>query len=241
MPLFVVTAGRVLAQLRRDHRTVGLMLFVPSLLVGLFAWMFSSGVLFQRVGPIVVALFPFIFMFTVASIATLRERAGGTLERLMTTPIRRADILVGYALAFSLIAIVQTSLTVAFAIGVCGLEVEGPLVQLLAFSVVDAIAGTALGLLVSAFARTEFQAVQFLPVVVFPQILLGGVFMPREQMPAVLKAVSDYLPLSYAIEGVESAARGLGGWDLWRPFAIVAVFALAALALGSLTLARRTP
>jgi ABC-2 type transport system permease protein len=241
MPLFLATAGRVLSQLRSDHRTVGLMLFVPAVLVGLFAWLFSSGSLFQRVGPMVVALFPFILMFLVTSIATLRERTSGTLERLMTTPIRKADILVGYALAFSVVAVFQTIITVAFAMTVCDLEIQGPVIQLVGFAVADAVLGTALGLLASAFARTEFQAVQFMPVFVFPQIILGGVFMPRDQMPRVLEIISDCLPLSYAIDGVQHVAAGLGGWDLGRPFLIMVAFAIVSLALGSLTLARRTP
>src|SRR5690606_5761329 len=125
-----------------------------------------------------------------------------TLERLMTTPLGKADFIVGYALAFGLMATLQAVVTVAFAVYVCGLDVTGPLWQLGLVAVVDAVLGTALGLLASAFARTEFQAVQFMPVLVFPQMILGGLFMPRDQMPEVLEAISDWLPLSYAIDAV---------------------------------------
>lgn len=236
------TAGRVLGQLRHDPRSIALMLIAPSLLVGLFSWLFADqdGV-FDRFGGPILALFPFILMFLLTSITTLRERRSGTLERLMTTPLGKADFILGYALAFGLIAILQAVITVAFAVLVCGLTVDGPIWQLGLVAVVDALLGTALGLLASAFARTEFQAVQFMPVLVFPQIILGGLFMPRDQMPDVLRAISDWLPLSHAIDAITAVTAGTDGWDLWRPVLIVAAFAVAFLVLAPLTLRRRTP
>jgi len=236
------TAGRVLGQLRHDPRSIALMVIAPSLLVGLFAWLFSDqdGV-FDRFGGAILALFPFVVMFLVTSITTLRERRSGTLERLMTTPLDKADFILGYALAFGLMALLQAGITVSFAVGVCGLDVEGPLWQLGLVAVVDALLGTALGLFASAFAQTEFQAVQFMPLLVFPQIILGGLFMPRDQMPDVLQAVSDWLPLSYAIDAINAVAAGDEGWDVFGPVLIVVAFAVGALVLASLTLRRRTP
>lgn len=236
------TAARVLRQLSHDPRSIALMLVAPSLLVGLFAWLFSdqTGAFDQFGGPI-LALFPFVVMFLLTSITTLRERRSGTLERLMTTPLAKADFILGYALAFGLMAAVQAVVTVAFAVGVCGLQVDGPLWQLGLVAVVNAILGMALGLLASAFAHTEFQAVQFMPVLVFPQIILGGLFMPRDQMPDALYAISDWLPLSYAIDASAAVTNGDEGWDLWRPVLVVVAFAVGALVLASLTLRRRTP
>lgn len=235
------TAGRVLRQLSHDHRSVALMLLAPSLLVGLFAWLFSEqeGV-FDQVGGAILALFPFIIMFLITSITTLRERRSGTLERLMTTPLGKADFILGYAFAFGLMALVQALITVSFAVWVCGLQVQGEIWQLGLVAVVDALLGTALGLLASAFARTEFQAVQFMPVLVFPQILLGGLLMPRELMPRALELISDWLPLSYAIDAVNAVTAGDGEWEVWRPLLIVAAFTAGALVLASLTLRRRT-
>ncbi|MBV0895698.1 ABC transporter permease [Microbacterium sp. NC79] len=236
------TAGRVIAQLLHDHRSLALLLIAPSVLVGLFAWLFvEQEQVFQTVGPAILALFPFIVMFLITSIATLRERRDGTLERLMTTPLGRADFIAGYALAFALAAIVQSLITVAFAVMVCGLEVKGELWQLALVAIVDALLGTGLGLLASAFARTEFQVVQFMPVLVFPQIILGGVIMPRENMTEVLQRISDWLPLSYAIDAVNAVTRGEGGADLLVPLGIVAACVLGAIVLASLTLRRRTP
>ncbi|WP_347346073.1 ABC transporter permease [Microbacterium sp.] len=238
----LATAGRVLRQLSHDPRSIALMLVAPSLLVGLFAWLFSDqeGV-FDQFGGAILALFPFVVMFLITSITTLRERRSGTLERLMTTPLGKADFILGYALAFGLMATLQALVTVTFAVTVCGLEVEGALWQLGLVAVVDAILGTALGLLASAFAQTEFQAVQFMPVLVFPQIILGGLFMPRDSMPEVLSAISDWLPLSHAIDAVNAVAADDAGWELYRPLLIVAAFAVGALVLASLTLRRRTP
>ena len=235
------TAGRVLTQLRHDPRSIALMLIAPSLLVGLFAWLFSDqeGV-FDQVGGAILALFPFIVMFLITSITILRERRSGTLERLMTTPLEKADFILGYALAFGAMAVVQAVITVSFAVGVCGLDVDGPLWQLGLVAVVDALLGTALGLLASAFAQTEFQAVQFMPLLVFPQIILGGLFMPRDQMPDVLYAISDWLPLSYAIDTINAVAAGDEGWDVFGPLLIVVAFAVGALVLAALTLRRRT-
>ncbi|WP_447647407.1 ABC transporter permease [Microbacterium forte] len=237
----LATAARVLGQLRHDPRSIALMLIAPSLLVGLFAWLFSDqdGV-FDQFGGAILALFPFIVMFLITSITTLRERRSGTLERLMTTPLGKADFILGYALAFGLMALLQAIITVSFAVGVCGLDVEGELWQLGLVAVVDALLGTALGLLASAFAQTEFQAVQFMPLLVFPQIILGGLFMPRDQMPDVLYAISDWLPLSYAIDTINAVTAGDEGWDVYRPLLVVVAFGVGALVLASLTLRRRT-
>ena len=236
------TTARVLTQIRHDPRTIALLLLVPSLLIGLMAWLFDDTPVFQQVGPAVLALFPFIIMFLVTSIATLRERRSGTLERLLTLPIGKLDFILGYTLAFGLLAIVQASIAVAFAIGVCGLEIEGPVWLLLVVALADAVLGTTLGLLASAFARTEFQVVQFMPAIVFPQVLLGGILLPRDQMPEVLEAISDWLPLSHAIDALGAVATdsedaGYVGGKLL----IIGAFALGAVVLGSVTLRRRTP
>ena len=236
------TAGCVLRQLSHDPRSVALMLVAPSLLVGLFAWLFvDQDRVFETVGPAILALFPFVVMFLITSITTLRERRSGTLERLMTTPLGKGDFIAGYAIAFGAAAVLQAVITVAFAVWVCGLDVDGPLWQLGLVAVVDAVLGSSLGLLASAFARTEFQAVQFMPVLVFPQILLGGILMPRDQMPDVLHAISDWLPLSYAVDAVNAVTNGDEAWDVFRPLLIVLAYVVGAIVLASLTLRRRTP
>jgi ABC-2 type transport system permease protein len=238
----LATAGRVLTQIRHDPRTVVLLLVVPSLLIGLVAWLFDDTPVFQQIGPAMLALFPFIIMFLVTSIATLRERRSGTLERLLSLPLSKLDFILGYALAFGLLAVLQATIAATFAVAACGLEIEGSLGLLLAVAVSDAVLGTTLGLLASAFARTEFQVVQFMPAIVFPQVLLGGVLIPRDEMPPVLEAISDWLPLSHAIDALNAVATGSedDGYVAGQ-LLILAGFAVGAIVLGSIPLRRRTP
>lgn len=235
------TSARVLRQLAGDHRSVALMLVAPSLLVGMFAWLYTGTSTFNDIGPSLLALFPFVVMFLITSVTTLRERRSGTLERLLTAPIGKADFVLGYALAFGLAAVAQAIVTVLFTVYVSGLEIGGSLWQLGLVAVANALIGTALGLLASAFARTEFQAVQFMPVLVIPQIIVGGIFMPRDQMPQVLYAISDWLPLSHAIDAVNAVSTGAQGTEVYGPLALVATFIGGSLLLASLTLRRRTP
>lgn len=236
------TAGRVLTQIRHDPRTVGLLLVVPSLLIGLVAWIFTDTDVFQTIGPAMIALFPFIVMFLVTSISTLRERRSGTLERLFSMPLGKGDFILGYALAFGFLAVFQTAIAVSFAVFVCGLEIEGSIWLLFAVTVADALLGTAFGLLASAFARTEFQVVQFMPLLVFPQILLGGIFIPRDQLPEVLEAISDWLPLSYAIDALTAVADASedAAW-IWARILAIAAWIVGSIVVGSITLRRRTP
>jgi len=239
----LAVAGRVLTQLRRDPRTVALMLVVPCLLITLLWWMFrdSLGEPFDRFGPALLAVFPFIVMFLVTSVTTLRERSSGTLERLLAMPMGKFDFLGGYALAFGVVATVQATLAVALSVALLGLHISGPVWLLGLVAVADAVLGTALGLFVSAFAQTEFQAVQFMPLFVIPQIILCGLFVPRDAMPTVLEAISNVLPLSYATDAMQHLVRSTTTAEVWRDLAVVAGFAVAALALGAATLRRRTP
>jgi ABC-2 type transport system permease protein len=236
-------AGRVLAQLRRDHRTLAMLLVVPCALITLLWWMFEDlpGGVFDRFGPALLALFPFIIMFLVTSVTTLRERSSGTLERLLAMPMGKGDFLFGYALAFGLVAAVQSLLAVALSVGVLGLDVVGPVWLLGLVAVIDAVLGTALGLFVSAFAATEFQAVQFMPAVVLPQLLLCGLFVPRTALPDVLGAISDVLPLSYAVDAMQTLTRSSDVADVWGDLGVVLAFVVGGLALGAATLRRRTP
>ncbi|GAA4722483.1 ABC transporter permease [Nocardioides endophyticus] len=230
----------MLTQLRRDHRTLALLLVLPCLLITLLWWMFEDTPVFDQVGPALLAMFPFIVMFLVTSVTTLRERSGGTLERLLAMPMGKLDFLLGYALAFGAVAAVQAALAVGLSVGFLGLDVQGPVWLLLVVAVVDAVLGTALGLFVSAFAQTEFQAVQFMPAVVIPQILLCGLFVPRDQLPQALEWISNVLPLSYAVDAMQTLTETTATGDVWRDLAVVAAYAVGGLALGAATLRRRT-
>jgi ABC-2 type transport system permease protein len=247
----VAVASRVLVQLRRDRRTLAMLLLLPCLVLTLLWWMFddagAASRRFSTLGPPLLALIPFVVMFLVTSVTTLRERSSGTLERLLAMPTGKGDFLVGYALAFGLVAAVQSALAVLLSVLVLGLDISGPVWMLVVVAVADAVLGSALGLFVSAFARTEFQAVQFMPALVIPQILLCGLFLPRDSMPRVLEVVSDLLPLSYAVDAMTTVSTttsgAFGGVDggVWTDLLVVVGCILAGLALGAATLRRRTP
>jgi ABC-2 type transport system permease protein len=232
---------RVLIQLRRDRRTLVMLLVLPCVIMALLWWMFQDKPAFgfSTLAPALLALIPFIIMFLVTSVTTLRERTSGTLERLLAMPMGKGDFLVGYAVAFGLVAAVQSALAVALSIWALGLDVRGPVWMLMVVAVVDAVLGSALGLFVSAFARTEFQAVQFMPALVVPQILLCGLFVARADLPPVLHAISQLLPLSYAVDAMRTVS-GDSDPAVWGDLGLVAAFALGALVLGALTLRRQS-
>jgi ABC-2 type transport system permease protein len=239
--LTAATAARVLRQIRHDRRTLALLLVVPCLLMGLLAWIYDQTPQFDRIGAPLLGLFPFLVIFMVTSIATLRERKSGTLERLLTLPLSKADLVGGYALAFGLLATVQALIAGSFAIWVLGLDVAGASWELIVIAVVDCLLGTALGLFLSAFAATEFQAVQFLPAFVLPQFLLCGLLVPRDNLPTLLRWASDVLPLSYAVDAMHSITVDAGGGaDVAKDVAVVLAFVLVLVAAGAATLRRRT-
>jgi ABC-2 type transport system permease protein len=236
------TAMRVLNQLRRDPRTLGLLLFMPAVLVTLIKFVFDGQEeTFDRIGAPLIGLFPFITMFLVTSITMLRERTGGTLERLMSMPLGKLDLLAGYGLAFAVMATAQAAITAGVAFLLLDLDVGGSVAAVVALAIANAILGMALGLFASAFASSEFQAVLFMPAFVFPQLLLCGLFAARDQMARFLEIISDALPLTYAYDALDRVASGVdfGGRGVLDVALIIGTTMLA-LALGALTLQRRT-
>ena len=235
-------ALRVLWQIRRDPRTIALLLVVPVALLVLLKFVFEGQPeVFQEIGAPMCGLFPFIIMFLLTSIAMLRERTTGTLERLMTLPMGKLDLLAGYAIAFGLLAALQA--IVVCLVGFLALSLDAAhgawLVGLLAIG--NALLGMALGLFVSAFARTEFQAVQFMPALIFPQLMLCGLFIARDEMGTLLYWISWVLPLTYAYDGLARAtAPPALGARFALDIAVVIGSTIAALALGAATLRRRT-
>jgi ABC-2 type transport system permease protein len=243
LPITLLTAGRVLRQLRHDQRTIAMMVVVPPVLLALLYFMFEDRPqLFDRVALLMLGIFPFILMFLVTSIAMLRERTTGTLERLFTTPAAKADLLFGYGLAFGLAAAVQATVATLFSAWALGLDPAGHLSLVVLIAVTNGLLGVALGLFFSAFAHSEFQAVQFMPVVALPQVLLCGLFVPREVMAGWLQAISDVLPLTYAVTALqEVGAHTQPTGAMWWNVSVVGAVVVLALLLGAATLRRRTP
>jgi ABC-2 type transport system permease protein len=241
LTITLATGGRVLRQIRRDHRTLALILVVPPVLLTLFKYVFEDQPeTFNRVGPPMVGLFPFISMFLVTSIAMLRERTTGTLERLMSLPLAKLDLLLGYGLAFAGLAVVQATITALVAFGPLGLETEGPAWLIVLLAVANSLLGMALGLFLSAFAQTEFQAVQFMPAFVLPQVLLCGLIVPRDEMASALEVASYLLPLTYAYDALALATADDLSGELALDTAVIVGSIVLALVLGATTLRRRT-
>jgi ABC-2 type transport system permease protein len=211
-------------------------------LLALFRYVFDGQPeTFDRVGAPMVGIFPLVSMFLVTSIAMLRERTTGTLERLMSLPLGKGDLLAGYALAFALAAVVQASIASAVAFGLLGLDVEGSVALVVVLAVANAVLGVALGLFLSAFASTEFQAVQFMPAVLLPQLLLCGLLVARDEMAEALQWLSAVLPMTYAYDALGRARAGAIVGALAIEEAVVLGSIMVALALGAATLRRRTP
>lgn len=234
------TAARVLRQLRHDPRTIGLILLLPAILLIVLRYVFqdASGS-FSSFAPLVLGIFPFTIMFVVTSIATLRERMAGTLERLMTLPLAKLDLLLGYALAFALLAVLQSLIATGTTYAL-GAEVQGSLSQVITIATLSGLTGMALGLFFSAFATSEFQAVQFMPAFVLPQVLICGLFIPRDQMAELLQWFSSVMPLTYIVKAMQEVASG-SGWSsalIWN-LVIIAGFGIGALLLAAATLRRR--
>jgi ABC-2 type transport system permease protein len=245
---YTATTVRILRQLRADRRTVAMLVLVPTLLLTLVYFVYHDepslpGMpsLFDRIGVSLLGILPFIVMFLITAIAMQRERTSGTLERLMTTPLSKLDLLAGYGSAFSVAATAQAGLACLVAFWLLGMKSAGSVWLVLLIAVLDAVLGVALGLLASAFARTEFQAVQFMPVVVIPQILLCGLFLARDQMNSVLEAIANVLPLSYMVDALQQIAANPEATSvMWNDVAVGVGFVVVGLVLASLTLRRKT-
>lgn len=229
-----------------------MILVVPSLIISLMYFMFSdigdgsrqpdAPSPFDNACLIMLGVFPLIVMFLITSITMQRERVSGTLERILTTPLRRLDLLAAYGTAFSIAAAAQATLACVVSFWLLGLDTAGNPALVFAIAIINAVLGVGLGLLCSAFARTEFQAVQFTPVVIAPQLLLCGIVVPREVMPDWLQWISNAMPASYALEALREVGANP---DLTataaRDIAVVIGFAVVAMALAAATLRRRTP
>jgi ABC-2 type transport system permease protein len=236
------TTQRVLRQLSHDPRTLVLIFIVPCLLMVLLHWLYNNNVAtFNHIAPALLGIFPFVIMFIITSITTLRERTGGTMERLMALPTGKLDLILGYMMAFGLLAVVQALLASMVVLYGLNLDVLGPHWFLIVMALADALLGTALGLFVSAFANTEFQAVQFMPALIIPQLLIGGLFLPLSQMPDLLEKIAYCLPLTYAIDALTIITTNTDITnDAWRDLTVVTAFVIGALLLGAVTLRRRT-
>lgn len=237
----LATTARVLHQLKHDPRTLGLVLFVPCVLIVILKYVYNDEpAKFGQVAPMILGVFPLIAMFLVTSIAMLRERTAGTMERLMTLPMTKLELMVGYGLAFVALAILQCCVDVGVVLGLLGVTVQAGTAAVFVTAVLAGFLGMTLGLFLSAFATSEYQAVQFMPTFIMPQLLIGGFFVPREHMASLLQWISNICPLTYVVESMRQATTH-ASWNgtIIRDLIIVSAFCIAAIVLGALTLRRQ--
>lgn len=240
IPKVFATARRVLQQLSHDHRTLALILIVPSALLIILKYVFEERpFMYDALAPMILGIFPLTIMFIITSIATLRERSNGTLDRLMTYPISKLDFILGYAVAFAVLAFLQAGLASFVVLGLLKVTVLGGTLPVLVSAITAALLGMALGLFMSAFATSEFQAVQFMPAFIFPQLLTCGLFVARDQMAGPLQWFADIMPLTYSVDAMKQVTTN-AAWTgtLTRDLLIVAGYAVVALVLASVTIRR---
>ena len=231
---------RIILQITRDHRSLALIIVAPVVVMSLVGFSFADRrEILDLVAPGLIGTFVLFFVFLLTGVSFLRERAQGTIERLLTTPVGRADILVGYLLGFLLFAGIQAVVILLFTVFALQIQYQGSLWQIFVLLALVTLVAVNLGIFISTFARNEFQVVQFIPVILMPQIFLSGAVLPFEQLPGYFQAVGRFLPLTYAVEGLKgmmSEGKSLAGigWEL----TVLGGFALLLLFLAALTVRR---
>ena len=233
-------ASRIVSQIARDHRSLALIIVAPIIVMSLVGFSFADQRhILDRIAPGLIGVFVLFFVFILTGVSFLRERAQGTLERLLTTPVGRADILGGYLLGFLLFAGIQSLVILLYTIFALRIDYEGSLWQIFVLLVVVTVVAVNLGIFLSTFARNEFQVVQFIPVILLPQIFLSGAVLPAEQLPSYFQAVGKVLPLTYAVDGLKALmlqGETLGG--IGQELAVLGGFAIGLLALAAITVRR---
>ncbi|HEY41782.1 MAG TPA: ABC transporter permease [Dehalococcoidia bacterium] len=232
-------AGRVIRQLLRDRRTIALIIIVPMVVMTLIGLSFPEGMVLDRIAPALLATMVLFFSFLLTGISFLRERSQGTMERLMASPVSRLDVVLGYLFGFFLFALAQTLIILLFTIYVLDVNYYGDLWQIFVFQVIIIAGAVNLGIFTSTFARNEFQMVQFIPLILFPQVFLCGVIWPVEQMPEYLQWLGRFLPLKYGVDGLRDIMlSGMSLIDVWFELLVLVGFTVVTSVLATLTLRR---
>jgi ABC-2 type transport system permease protein len=234
-------ALRVMLQVVRDRRTIALIFIAPLLIATIAGFSIADKITLDMASPGILATLILFFGFLITGISFLRERTQGTLERMLVSPISRMDIVAGYLLGLLVFALLQTLVMFFYMVYVIGIHYQGNLWQILIFQVLIGINAVSLGTFFSAFARNEFQMVQFIPIVIIPQVFTSGLFIPVNQLPVVLEWMSKFLPLTYGVEGIKALMlQGQSLLDIGKDIGILAAFAVTFLVLAALTLKQKS-
>jgi len=225
----LVVARRILHSLRGDRRTLGLVVVVPAFIVYLLSEVFTDP---QPFAPAILGVFVFFLTYMLTAIGFLRERQAGTLERVLVSPVSRGGIVVGYVGGYGLLAAVQSLVLLGSAIYFLEVEFEHGIWPFFGLELLGALTALGIGIVLSLFARNEFQVIQFIPVVITPQVILGGTFLPVEELPDYLEVVARLMPITYLIDGMDYVVLDNGSIaDLWTAVAVLVVFTEASIIL----------
>jgi ABC-2 type transport system permease protein len=232
-------ASRIIIQMVRDRRTIGLLVIAPLVIASIVGVSIPDKRMLDYTAPAILAVLILFFGFILTGISVLRERSQGTMERLMASPAARMDIVGGYLLGFLLFAILQTLIIFFYMVYVIKVNYQGDLWQILIFQVIIGVGAVCLGTFFSIFARNEFQMMQFIPLIILPQMFLCGLLWPVEEMPNYLQWIANFLPLTYGIEGIRALMlQGQSLLEIGKDIGILAAYAVGLLVLAALTLRR---
>jgi ABC-2 type transport system permease protein len=232
----IPVARRVLLTLRGDRRTLGLVVVVPAFIIYLISEVFARP---ETVAHIMLAVFVFFLTYILTAIGFLRERTAGTLERVLAAPVSRSGLVTGYVLGYGLLATVQSIVLLLSGIHFLNLTFEHGVGLFFLLELLGALTALGIGVLVSLFAENEFQAIQFIPLIITPQVILGGTFMPVEELPLYLEYPARVMPITYLVQGMEYVVLGRGeAVELWIALAALGAFTLASLAIASVVVRR---
>lgn len=232
-------ARRTIIQLVRDRRTIALILIVPLVIASIVGVSTPDKRMLDYIAPAILAVLILFFGFLLTGISVLRERTQGTMERLMASPATRLDIVGGYLLGYLLFALIQTLIIFFYMVYVIKINYQGDLWQILVFQVIIGVGAVCLGIFFSVFARNEFQMVQFIPLIILPQIFLCGLLWPLAQMPNYLQWIARFLPLTYGVEGIRALMQeGKVLLDIGKDIGVLAAYAIALIVLAGISLRR---
>jgi ABC-2 type transport system permease protein len=234
-------AQRTITQLVHDRRTMGLMIFAPLLIASLVGVSTPDKRMLDVLAPAILAMLVFFFGFLLSGISFLRERSQGTMERLMASPVTKMDVVGGYLMGFLIFAVLQTLIIFFYMIYVLQIGFHGDLWQIVIFQILIGILAVCLGIFISVFAKNEFQMVQFIPLIIVPQMFLCGLLWPIDQMPNYLQWIANFLPLTYGVEGMRAMmVQGQNLFDIIKDVGVIAGYALVLMVLAALTTRRGT-
>ncbi len=234
-------ANRIINQLIRDRRTMGLLIIAPLLIASIVGVSIPEKTMLDYTAPAMLAMLIMFFGFLLTGISFQRERSQGTLERLMATPVSRLDIVGGYLLGFLLFALAQTLIIFFYMVYVLDVSFRGDLWEILVFEAIIGIGAVCLGTFASTFARNEFQIAQFIPIIIVPQMFLCGLLWPVSQMPDYLQWIAKFLPLTYGVDGIRALMlQGQNLLDIGKEIGVLLAYTVALLILAALTLRRGT-